>query len=165
MVNATDSKNDTMKKDKIHYTEGMLFQVRLTSRYLSLMGNQVFEKLNMPISFEDYLILDIISYNEGICHRDLAKMLLRDRSNLGKIASKLEKLKLIKVKLDTRNNRAVKKIYITDKGHKLCTEIYEKVEPHISFVMDKITDEEQKIVSESLTKFRKNLDELVETKI
>lgn len=165
MVNATDSKNNKMRKEKIHYTEGMLFQVRLTSRYLSLMGTQIFEKLNMPISFEEYLILDIISYNEGICHRDLAKMLLRDRSNLGKIASKLEKLKLIKVKPDFKNNRAVKKIYITEKGKKLCDEIYEKVEPHINFVMSKITNEEQLVVSESLTKFRQILDELVETKI
>ena len=165
MVNATDGKNNKMKKEKIHYTEGMLFQVRLTSRYLSLMGTQVFEKLSMPISFEDYLILDIISYNEGICHRDLAKMLLRDRSNLGKIVSKLEQLKLVKVKLDTRNNRTVKKIYITDKGCNLCDKIYEKVEPHINFVMNRIDTKEQELVSNSLMKFRQILDELVETKI
>lgn len=165
MVIATDSKNNKMKKEKIHYTEGMLFQVRLTSRYLTLMGSQVFEKLKIPISFEEYLILDIISYNEGICHRDLAKMLLRDRSNLGKIAAKLEKLKLIKVKLDTRNNRAVKRIFITDKGHKLCDEIYDKVEPHISFVMSKMSKEEEELVSKSLMKFRQLLDELIETKI
>ena len=82
-------------KDRIHFTEGMLFEIRITSRYLTLMGNQAFEKLHFNLSFEEYLIMDIISYNEGICQRDLARLLLRDRSNLGKIASSLEKKKML----------------------------------------------------------------------
>lgn len=152
-------------KNKIHYTEGMFFQIRITSRYLNLMGNQAFEKLKLDLSFEEYIILDIISYNEGICHRDLAKMLLRDRSNIGKIASSLEKKKLIKIKLDIRNNRTVKKIYITEKGIKVCNEIYIKLEPYLKIINETLKKEEQDIVSTTLTKFRNVLENIVETQI
>ncbi len=152
-------------KDRIHYTEGMFYQIRITSRYLSLMGSQAFERLNINISFEEYIILDIISYNEGICHRDLAKMLLRDRSNIGKIASSLEKQKLIKIKMDVRNNRMIKRIYITESGIKLCNDIYIKLEPYIKIFNDNISKEEQNFICNHLTKCRQLLEEIVQTGI
>lgn len=158
----------TMKKlikDRIHYTEGMFFQIRITSRYLTLMGNQVFEKLNINISFEEYLILDIISYNEGICHRDLAKMLLRDRSNIGKIVSSLEKQGLITIKVDIRNNRMIKRIYITEEGIKLCNELYIKLAPYIKVFNENINKEEQNLICNHLTKCRQLLEEIVKTRI
>lgn len=168
MVNATHGKNNTMekliKKEK-HYTDGMFFEIRLTSRYLSLMGSQAFEKMSFDITFEEYLILDTISYNEGICHRDLAKMLLRDRSNIGKIASALEKKSLIKIKPDIRNNRTVKKIFITEKGIKKCNDIYRKLEPFIKIINETIKKEEQDIINSYLKKIRKILDDIVETQI
>ena len=78
-----------LQKDLV-YAESIWFQIRLTSRYLNLMGNQAFEKLNFSISFDDYILLDIIANHEDIFPRDLARMLLRDRSNVGKIVSGLK---------------------------------------------------------------------------
>ena len=152
-------------KDRIHFTEGMLFEIRITSRYLTLMGNQAFEKLHFNLSFEEYLIMDIISYNEGICQRDLARLLLRDRSNLGKIASSLEKKKMIKVKPDIKNNHPLKKLYITQKGKKLCNEIYIKLEPSLKKINQDINKKEQDYISTSLMKLRKTLENIVETQI
>ena len=129
------------------------------------MGNQAFEKLDFPISFEEYIILDIIAYNEGICHRDLARMLLRDRSNIGKIASSLENKKLLKISPDIRNNRTIKKLNVTDKGIKLCNEMYRKLEPYITTLQKQIKEEERVLISQGLQKCRKILDEIVETQI
>lgn len=152
-------------ENKKHYTDGMFFQIRITSRYLSLMGNQAFEKLKFDLTFEEYLILDIISYNEGICHRDLAKMLLRDRSNIGKIASVLDRKGLITIKPDTRNNRVVKRIYITDKGVEVCNGIYIKLEPYLKIINENIMQEEQELLSSYLIKCRQVLENIVETRI
>ena len=147
------------------YNEGMFFQIRLTARYLTLMGNQAFEKLNFPISFEEYIILDTIAYNEGICNRDLAKILLRDRSNVGKISAVLEEKKLIKIIPDIRNNRSIKKLQVTEAGIKLCNKMYTKLEPHIKILNEAISKEEQDFLCRSLENCRKILDEIVETQI
>ena len=168
MANATNRKNNIVTEllhKKSQYTEGMFFQIRLTSRYLTLMGNQAFEKLNFPISFEEYMILDIIAYNEGICHRDLAKMLLRDRSNIGKIVANLENKKLIKITPDIRNNRSIKKLNITDSGKKLCNKMYTKLEPYIETLNKAVCIEEQTSICNCLKKCRDVMDEIVETQI
>lgn len=153
-----------LQKD-IVYAESIWFQIRLTSRYLTLMGNQAFEKLNFQISFEDYILLDIIANNEDICPRDLARMLLRDRSNIGKIVSGLEDKKLIKVKADIRNNRSIKKLRITDKGIKLCNEMYLKIQPYINTMNKVISEKDKKQMALLLEKCRRTLDEIVETQI
>ena len=75
--------------------------------------------MKIDISFEEYLILDVVSYNEGICQIDLAKKLLRDRSNIGKIVSALEKKGLIKINPDTRNKRLIKKLYFGKRAEKM----------------------------------------------
>ncbi len=147
------------------YSESIWFQLRLTSRYISLMGNQAFEKLKFDISFEDYILLDLIANNEDICPRDLARMLLRDRSNVGKIVSGLEQKKLIKVKADIRNNRSIKKLCITEKGIKLCNEMYLKIQPYIDLMNKSISEKDKKHISFILEKCRKTLDEIVETQI
>ncbi|MBQ9244700.1 MarR family transcriptional regulator [bacterium] len=152
-------------KKETQYTDSMFFQIRLTSRYLTLMGNQAFEKLSFPISFEEYMILDTIAYNEGICHRDLAKMLLRDRSNIGKIAASLEQKELIAVIPDIRNNRSIKKLKVTPSGIELCNKMYKKLEPYINILNKELKKEEQEMISKSMEKCRKILDEIVETQI
>jgi len=151
--------NLTEKKAK--YTEGMFFQIRITSRYMSIAGAMAFEKLNIGMPFDSYLILDIISYNEGICHIDLAKMLFRDRSNIGKTVSSLEKKKLVKIKPDIRNNRVIKKIYVTEKGKKLCKDIYCELAPYWETLYDSFSDKEQETIIKQLGKCRHILDNML----
>ncbi len=165
MVKATNGKNNIMIKEQRRITNGLFFEIRITSRYINLMGIQAFEKLNINISFEEYLILNILSYNDGICPRDLAKMLLRDRSNLGKIINRLEEKKLIKINPSIRNNRSIKKLFLTEKGKELCSDIYTKIEPYIRIFDEALKDEEQNMLRSYLQKCRKLLDDIVETKI
>lgn len=153
------------KTEKRYYTEGMFFQIRMTSRYMNIVGNKVFEKLKTNISFEEYLILEIISYNEGICPIDLAKMLLRDRSNLGKIVSNLEKYKFLRVKPALKNNRTVKNLFLTENGKKVCNDVYMKFNPYMDKVYAAFSKEEQETISKYLIKCRKVFDDISETQI
>ncbi len=115
----------------------------------------------LKINFEEYIILDIISFNDGICHCDLAKMLLRDRSNAGKIVSNLEKYGYVTVKPAIRNNIVIKQIFVTDEVIKICDDIYERLESCIQMFNEKITDEEQSIIVNCMQKCRKVIDEIV----
>ena len=168
MVKATNSKKQQMKnknQNKKRITEGMFFEIRITSRYINLMGMQAFNKMKIDISFEEYLILDVVSYNEGICQIDLAKKLLRDRSNIGKIVSALEKKGLLKINPDTRNKRLIKKLYISEKGLKKCNDINMKLNPYIKILNETIKEDEQKIIVKSMMKCREIIENIVETKI
>lgn len=153
------------KIEKENYTDGMLFEVRLTSRYLTLMGNIAFEKLKLDLSFDDYIILDILSYNEGVCCIDLAKMLLRDRSNIGKTVSNLEKNGYVKFKADLRNKRAVKKIFMTKKGIKICNEIYPKLKPYIDIFNENFTQKDKEAIIKYMQKCRQLLENIAKNRI
>lgn len=48
------------------------------------------------ISGECFAALDTISCNKGICQRDLAKLILKDRANTGRILNSLEEKGFIK---------------------------------------------------------------------
>ncbi len=145
--------------EKKSYTDGMFFELRITSRYLGIMGNKVLEKLKSDLNFEEYVILDTISYNDGICHSDLAKLLLRDKSNIGKIASNLENNGYVKIRPGMRNSRVIKKIFITEVGIKICNNIYDRLKTYIHAFNKNFTEEEQKLITSYMKKCRAVLEE------
>ena len=74
---------------------------------MKLAAANMFNKLKLNIGVEEYGALDVISCNEGICQRDLAKIILKDRANTGRIVNTLEEKGFITRSADTKNNRLV----------------------------------------------------------
>ena len=68
-----------------HFTDTIFYQIELTAKYCKLLGQQVFEKFNLGISLEEYSVLDVLTINESLCQRDIAKLILKDRANTGRI--------------------------------------------------------------------------------
>src|SRR5574344_1872708 len=95
------------------YTDSIYYRIRLTARYLKLYGEQMFEKLGLEIPFDEFIALDVIRNNEGICQRDLAKLLVKDRANTGRLVTSLQQQNYIEVKMDKKNNRLVNKLFLT----------------------------------------------------
>ena len=60
---------------------------------------QIFQKLDLPISLDEFVILDILIDNEEICQRDLAKLILKDRPCTGRLLNSLEEKGFIKTSL------------------------------------------------------------------
>lgn len=147
------------------YTEGLYYEIRLTAKYFRLMGNQLFEKLNISINFEEFIVLDLVSQNSDLCQRDLAKFLLRDRANTGRILDNLEEKKFVERINDTKNNRLVKIIKITESGKKFVEEIIKKLEPTVALIDKKFTLEEEQKLCSTLRNCRTALEEIVETQI
>ena len=84
------------------YIESIYYQIRLTARYLKMCSMQIFEKINAEITFDEFIALEILRQEGVMCHRDLAKLLLKDRANTGKIAQSLEKKGLISINVDKK---------------------------------------------------------------
>lgn len=156
-------KVETMRKRS--YTESLYYEIILTAKYFKLMGSKLFEKLGINISFEEYISLDLLSKNSELCQRDLAKLLLKDRANTGRILNSLEEKGLIKRINDIKNNRLVKIIKITENGEKSVKEIFKKLEPSINLMDTKLSSDEETKLCATLKNYRDELKEIVKTQI
>ncbi len=83
---------------------------------------QTFNKLNIDITPEQFLILMALNDNDGIYQRQLANMTFKDRPNINRIVSILERGKYI-VPQCSSNGRQIKQLFITDKGKSICNKI------------------------------------------
>ena len=148
-----------------HFTNTIFYQIELTAKYCKLLGSQVFEKYGTGISCEEYSVLDVLANSPKMCQRDLAKIILKDRANTGKLLDSLEKRGYVTRTLSIKNNRPVKIVEITDKGVKKAEEVLEKIRPHFQRVMEKINNSDVARVSYLLKELREILDETLEIQI
>ena len=148
-----------------HFRDTIFYQIELTAKYCKMLGAQVFEQYNVGLSVEDYTILDTLLFQNELCQRDLAKLILKDRANTGKLLDNLEKKGFITRKLSMKNNRPVKLIELTKAGIKQAEEAAAKIRPHYIEIKEQIDNSDIKRVGELLTDLRKILNESLKIQI
>lgn len=154
-----------MKCKELHYTNSIHYELEQTAKLMRILTAQLFEKLEIRISQDEYAALDTISINPGICQRDLAKLIIKDRANTGRILNYLEEKNLVTRVIDTKDNRLVKKLEITQDGIKELNSINIKIKSYMDNVTKKIAPEEVDRVQEILRGFRLDLEKVVEMNI
>ena len=150
---------------KEHFRNTIFYQIELTAKYCKLLGAQVFEQFNVGFSVEEYSILDTLLVEKELCQRDLAKLILKDRANTGKLLDGLEKKGLIKRNLSIKNNRPVKLIEITNEGIKQTEEAAKRIRPHYMKIKERIDNSDIAKVGELLTDLRQILNESLKLQI
>ena len=150
---------------KEHFRDPIFYQIELTARYCKLLGTQVFEQFNVGLSVEEFSILDTLSVMDELCQRDLAKLILKDRANTGKLLDGLEKRGLIKRILSMKNNRPVKLIEITDEGRNLTEEAAKIIRPHYKAIKEKIDNSDIAKVGDLLAELRGILQDSLKIQI
>ena len=148
-----------------HFTDSLYYDIEQSARLMKKASIQFFDILQIDITPDEYSALDTISCNAGICQRDLAILILKDRANTGRILDSLEEKQLITRFIDTKNNRLVKKLGITEKGYQKVKEITQKMESYLNKTTQDITSEELELLHKTLKKFRKHLEEVVKINI
>lgn len=148
-----------------HFTDSIHYELEQTSRLMKMLGKQLFEKLDICITMDEYAALDTISINAGICQRDLAKLIIKDRANTGRILESLEQKGFITRFIDTKNNRLVKKMGITEKGYEELNSINNKIKRYFEGVTRKVPKENFDKMQSALKAFRLELEEMVEMNI
>lgn len=148
-----------------HFTDTIFYQIELTARYTKLLGTQLFGKLGIGLTPEEFAALDTISANDDLCQRDLAKLILKDRANTGKLLDSLENKGFISRELTVKNNRPVKIIKITEQGQCIYDDTYLKLEPHHKFVKEKIANTDLARVGELLRDLREVLEDTIDIDI
>ena len=148
-----------------HFTDSLFYQMELTAKYCRSLGVQVFAKLNFPITVDEYSAMDVIMLHDGICQRELAKLILKDRANTGRILNTLEQKGYIERFVDTKNKRLVRKMIITDEGKKIFKKASDVLKEHLSSIPKILTDEEKETLKNTMIKLREGLKKEVEMKI
>lgn len=154
--------NDEKKQ---HYIDSFHYDLELTAKYTRTLGMQIFEKINPNLPIDSFAALDTISCNPGICQRDLARLILKDRANTGRALDTLEKMGYIKRYNDTKNNRLVRKMEITEDGKKFLQYTTEQFKPIKDQIESIISKDDEKLVRNILQKLREGIENLIEKQI
>ena len=154
-----------MISENKHFTDTIFYQIELTARYTKLLGTQLFGKLGIGLTPEEFAVLDTISANTELCQRDLAKLILKDRANTGKLLDSLEHKGYVQRDLTSKNNRPVKIVKITNNGLKIYRETYEKLTPHHQIVKERIINTDLEKVGELLRDLREILEDTIDIDI
>lgn len=150
---------------KLHYTESLYYDIEKTARVMKLLALQLFNKLKFTIHIDEFYSLDVISMHNGICQRDLAKYILKDRANTGRILNSLEEKGLIIRNNDTKNNRLVRKIEITELGKDVLEQIDDKLNKYLMETVEPFREAEIKNFHSIVKKFRLGMENLLELNI
>lgn len=148
-----------------HYIESIYYQLEQTARYCRYLGSQIFQKLDMPVSMDEFVTMDTISLNDGMCQRELAKLILKDRANTGRILNSLEEKGYIERFVDTKNNRLVRKMRLTPEGREITTKVSKVLREYIEKLPKVLSKNDKFEIMESLKRFREGLEQEVEMKI
>lgn len=148
-----------------HYTDSIYYQLEQTAKYCKYLGMQIFQKLDLPISLDEFVILDILIDNEEICQRDLAKLILKDRPCTGRLLNSLEEKGFIERFVDTKNNRLVKRMKLTPSGIETTQKVTTIIRNYMNQLPKVLSDNDKSELINSIKKFRESLEKEVEMKI
>lgn len=153
------------KEEACHYTDTVLYSMEQAIIYFKIKGAQFFNQLNIGVTIDQFATLDAIYSNNDICQRDLCKLILKDRSNTGRILNILEENGFVERVIQTKNNRLVKKVYITEKGKKIIDDNQEKLRSAFSQVFEDVSEEEFDTLREILNKLKESLSKTTSIQI
>ena len=158
------------EKNIERYTESLYYELEQTTKFFRVFSMKFFKKMEMDISPDEFVTIETILCNAGICQRDLAKLILKDRANTGKILNTLEEKGYITRFVDMKNNRLVRKMGVTESGKQVYDMVTEKLRSTIKKIDEMkqhnpIPEEEKQMVKNTLRKFRENLSKIVDMQI
>ena len=148
-----------------HYTQTIFYQIEQTAKYCRFLGAQVFHRLNMPVSPDEFAAMDVIYAHGAMCQRELAQLILKDRPNTGRILSSLEDKGYIERFVDTKNNRLVRKMKLTPTGEAMTIEVSKALREYISKLPKIFSEEDKADLMDLIKRFRVSLEKEVEMKI
>ncbi|MDG5473534.1 MarR family transcriptional regulator [Jeotgalibacillus sp. ET6] len=108
---------------------------------------------------EQNLIMMLLWEQDGLTQNQLGKMLNKDKTNITRMTSSLEKKELIK-RLQWPQDKRVTKIYLTSKGSDLGNQVIPVAEQFNKVVCKDLSGEELAELDRLLTKISRNVQSI-----
>ncbi len=141
------------------YARSLPYLIEKTSVYIRLKGALLLNELGADITLEQFITLDAISGCNDLSQRDLAKILLKDRSNITRILNILEKKELIYRKLSKKGNRMVKVAGLTKKGEAVVDKYAEKMKTDLNDFLMQFNQDSLKTMEKMLEEISSKISE------
>lgn len=164
MAANTDKTKDELLKNRMvkDFTDSLFYHIKMTEKCFKMFGKHIEMKLDLPVSLDELAALTVIQASEGRIHqRDLAKLLLKDRANTGRLLDNLENDGYISRTVITKNGRPAKGITITEIGFDVINKSNDEIIPIFQKILDKVSIEEIECVKGILSKLRKIIEETI----
>ncbi|MCT4630647.1 MarR family winged helix-turn-helix transcriptional regulator [Winogradskyella sp.] len=128
--------------------------VKITEYYL----HKGFKENGLDLTKEQMIVLKKLHDNDGINQNELAFLVLRDKSSLARLLSKMEKKGYIK-RLQCENDKRCNNVFLTNIGKEMFSKCKPIIKELIQILEKGITKEEKKIVINILKKAQNNFGE------
>lgn len=125
-----------------HYTETLIYSIDLTLKKLKVELNQYISSLSPHITSEQFAVLDTIYGQDNICQQDVAKILMKDKSNIKRLVEILEEKAYLIRSVGRKNNRLVNYLTITAEGRNVIDINMPKIKQFLENRLQNISDEE-----------------------
>lgn len=120
--------------------------------YTRAYFNLLIKNKDLNITIEQWVLLSIIFQNPGITQTEIARIGLKDKTNVTRILDVLERNKLI-IRQSDKNNRRIFKIFLTSDGEKNLIQM--------NTLAKKVDDTTRDIFNENeLLELKKNLNKI-----
>ncbi len=111
-------------KDPKSLEENIIYRIGELSRLLHKKITAEFAAQNFGVTVEQFGILALLWYNEGITQQEIANTLNRDKTTVARVVQNMIKQNLI-VKIPDQLDKRNKRIFLTQKGKTLQKEMVE----------------------------------------
>ena len=117
------------------------------------------QQLGYDVSPEQFAILVILHYQDGIIQAEIAEAVNRDKTTVSRVLGRMEKSGLITKKSEADNKR-INKIFITAKGKKIQQKLITATGPIYRMALHNICEEDNEIINRILLKILHNVTKL-----
>ena len=138
---------------KTRYEDSIIYQINSSAKHFDKLFEQFFKEINIGVTAAEHLALMVVHDKKDCCQRDLARVLLKDRANTGKLAKSLEEKGLIKIEATT------------EKGKKLAKNSMNLFEPIKEQIEKELSKEKLNEMTKTLYEFTQLISKTLKTKI
>lgn len=139
-----------------HYTETLIYKIDMALKNIKLELNQYILTLPPYISSEQFAVLDTIYGKRDICQQDVAKILLKDKSNIKRLVEILEEKGYVIRTAVRKNNHTVNYLTITLEGKNIIDNNMPKIKQYLEKRLSGISETQLEMLKNIIDKFNQN---------
>lgn len=151
-----------MESTKIDFENSLGPWMGKTVKISEYFLHKGFKEKGLDLTKEQMIVLKKLHENDGLNQNELAFLVLRDKSSLARLLSKMEKKGYIK-RLQCEKDKRCNNVFLTSLGKDIFSKCKPVIKDLIQTLETGITKEEKELVIKILKKVQKNFGEKSET--
>jgi DNA-binding MarR family transcriptional regulator len=102
--------------------DNIAYLVGHVTHLMSTQVSRLFRERKYPVTVEQFTILTVLWYEDGLPQKSIAKRLHRDKTTITRVIDNMVKENLV-VRVPSENDKRIKLIFLTHKGRSLENEL------------------------------------------